>query len=432
MKNLQIILVGISLLIAAPTTAHAQQQGVESIPLEDIQIFSEVFGRIKSEYVDEVDDSKLLRDAIRGMLSGLDPHSIFLDPQDFEEIRLSTDGKFGGLGIEVSAEDGLIRVVAPMDGTPAYHAGIQPGDLILKLDGVAVKEMSFNEAVDRMRGEPGSSVELTILRENEPEPLKIEVVRAIITMVSVRGGMLEGGFGYARLSTFQSGTAQKLRTKIIELNEKNGGVLNGLVLDLRNNPGGVLNGAVDVSDLFLGEGDIVSTKGRSVVEGQRFSAKPDDIIHNAPLVVLVNGGSASASEIVAGALQDHQRAIIMGTKTFGKGSVQTVIPMSNGSALKITTARYYTPSERSIQAKGIVPDIITEQLIAQTLPKDQQQSVRESDLTGHLKNSDADAENDDSQLSELSAILDSDHQLREALNILKGMALVRNRTKTAG
>jgi carboxyl-terminal processing protease len=410
-----------------PFHGRAQDQAPNALPLEELQVFSEVFGKIKSEYVDVVDDTSLLRDAIQGMLAGLDPHSTFLEPEDFEEIKISTDGKFGGLGIEVTTEDGLIKVVTPIDGTPAFDAGIHPGDLILMIDDIPVRGMSLKDAVDKMRGEPGSEIKLTVSRQGESNPLEFKLVRAIIKVQSVRGEVLEDGFGYVRLSSFQSGTAQSLRSKIKQLNEANGGILNGLVLDLRNNPGGVLTGAVEVSDLFLGQGEIVSTRGRTSTSGQSFTARPDDIIDDAPMIVLVNGGSASASEIVAGALQDHRRAIIMGTKTFGKGSVQTVIPMNNGGALKLTTARYYTPSERSIQARGIEPDIITEQMNL-SAASDREKTVSESDLAGHLKNDGAEDESGSESLIQMSERISKDHQLREALNLLKGMSLVKQRS----
>ncbi len=410
---------------------QAQAQSTESLPLEDLQIFSEVFGKIKSEYVDPVDDATLLRNAIKGMLSGLDPHSVFLDPEDFQEIKITTDGKFGGLGIEVTTEDGVIKIVAPIDGTPAYDAGLQTGDLILKIDDVSVRGIDLNDAVEKMRGDPGSHIKLTIDREGEPGLLEIELVRAIIKVTSVRGEIIEPGYGYVRLSSFQSGTAESLRTRVKNLIEENGGQLKGLVLDLRNNPGGILSGAIEVSDMFLGEGNIVTTRGRTSTSDQSFSAKPDDISGDAPLVVLVNGGSASASEIVAGALQDHKRAIIMGTRTFGKGSVQTVIPMNNGGALKLTTARYFTPSDRSIQARGIIPDIVTEQGELKKISGNGSQ-VSESDLTGHLENGDGSSQQESTATDPTRERLEKDLQLREALNLLKGMSLVKSRSQQAG
>ncbi len=430
MKNKLLLHLIAVLILGSSATVNGQTEedpALEPLPLEDLQMFSEVFGKIKSEYVDAVDDATLLRDAIQGMLAGLDPHSAFLEPEDFEDIKISTDGKFGGLGIEVTTEDGLIKVVTPIDGTPAYDAGIQPGDLILMIDGVPVHGMSLKDAVDRMRGDPGTEIVLTIARQGLVEPIDVTLVRSIIKVTSVRGEVLENGFGYVRLSSFQSGTAQSLRTKIKSMQDSEEGPLKGLVLDLRNNPGGVLSGAVEVSDMFLGEGEIVSTRGRTDSSGQSFSARPDDVINDAPLVVLVNGGSASASEIVAGALQDHQRGIIMGTRTFGKGSVQTVIPMNNGGALKLTTARYYTPSDRSIQAKGIIPDVITEQADLTSI-RDRER-VSEADLAGHLENGDGEIIEDGEKETTHSERLKKDYQLREALNLLKGMSLVKLRAE---
>jgi carboxyl-terminal processing protease len=418
----------LTLLAGMPQLLSAQN--AESLPLEDLQVFSEVFGKIKSEYVDEVDDATLLRDAIQGMLAGLDPHSVFLDPDDFEEIRISTDGKFGGLGIEVTIEDGLIKIVTPIDGTPAYDAGLLPGDIIIMLDDSPVRGMSLREAVEIMRGEPGSEITLTISRKGTVEPMDVKLTRAIIKVTSVRGELLEEEYGYIRVSSFQSGTAQSLRSKVKDLEQASDGSLKGLVLDLRNNPGGILSGAVEVSDMFLGDGEIVSTRGRTQDSGQSYTARPDDVIDDAPMVVLVNGGSASASEIVAGALQDHQRAIILGTRTFGKGSVQTVIPMNNGGALKLTTARYYTPSNRSIQAKGIEPDIVTEQLEF-TASRENNRDISESDLVGHLENDDSGGEENSGEVSSANRTA-NDHQLREALNLLKGMSLVKTRTGKAG
>lgn len=421
---------GVGLLESEQSDLAETQSSKSTLPLEYLRVFTEVFGKIKSEYVDSVNDRTLLRDAIQGMLAGLDPHSSFLDPEDFEEIKISTDGKFGGLGIEVTTEGGLIKVVTPIDGTPAYDAGIKTGDLILMLDGAPVREMSLKEAVDKMRGEPGSEIILTISREGESEPFDIKLFRAIIKVASVKGEILEEGFGYVRLSSFQSGTAQSLRTKIKQLDQENEEPLRGLVLDLRNNSGGVLTGAVEVSDMFIGDGEIVSTRGRTSTSGQSFSASPDDVIDDAPMIVLVNGGSASASEIVAGALQDHQRAIILGTKTFGKGSVQTVIPMNNSGALKLTTARYYTPSSKSIQAEGIIPDIVTRQIDI-SKNRDSGNRISEADLAGHLENEDSDETVNETRVK-VSDRLKIDHQLREALNLLKGMSLVKRRSTTAG
>ena len=403
----------------------------KTLPLEELQVFAEVFGKIKSEYVDEVSDVELLRNAIQGMLGGLDPHSILLEPEEFREVRISTEGKFGGLGIEVTIEDGLIRVVAPIDGTPAHDADIRSGDIIVQIDGRRVRGINLRDAVENMRGEPGTRIVLTISRDGVPEPFDVPLVRAVIKVASVRGSLLDEGFGYARISSFQSGTATNLRSHIEKLKGVNEGPLDGLLLDLRNNPGGVLNSAVGVSDLFLESGNVVSTRGRGNVVEDTYEARPGDILDGAPIVILVNGGSASASEIVAGALQDHKRAIIMGTRTFGKGSVQTVIPVNNGGALKLTTARYYTPTIRSIQARGIEPDIEVRQSEVREL--DAAQDVREADLAGHLRQEDPDTGQgaapggspdgsaDDAREADLLA---EDYQLQEALNLLKGLRVV--------
>ncbi len=411
---------------------------VEPLPLEELQVLAEVFGTIKSGYVDEVTDVKLLRNAIKGMLTGLDPHSAFLEPEAFKEVRISTEGKFGGLGIEVTTEGGRIRIVSPIDGSPAADADLRTGDIVTRIDGKLVGD-DLAKAVDSMRGEPGTRIVLTISRKGESEPLEVPLVRAVIKVASVRGEILEPGYGYARISSFQSSTANNLRGQIEKLVRENEAELQGLVLDLRNNPGGVLNGAVQVSDLFLEDGVIVSTRGRGNKEVSNESAKPGDVLKKSPLVVLVNGGSASASEIVAGALQDHKRAIIMGTKTFGKGSVQTVIPMNNGSALKLTTSRYYTPLDRSIQARGISPDIVVSQ--TQVAEGQSNRGVRETDLQGHLPNGQPSIEeNSDSETAPVvieekdvaasdesaSELLMADFQVREALNLLKGMSLVKS------
>jgi len=402
----------------------------QPLPLEELKIFTEVFGKIKSDYVESVEDKKLLDDAIQGMLSGLDPHSAYLDADSFKEVRIGTEGQFGGLGIEVTMENGFVKVVAPIDDTPAQKAGLKAGDIITKLDDVPIKGMNLSEAVKRMRGKPDTKITLTIVREGESKPMEFVLTRAIIKITSVKSRMLDDGYGYVRVTQFQSGTADSLRSEISRLKGKAKGSLRGLVLDLRNNPGGVLNGAVAVTDLFLDKGVIVSTKGRVEDSRLKFTATPNDYLNGAPMVVLVNGGSASASEIVAGALQDHHRAIIMGTKTFGKGSVQTILPMNNGAALKITTARYYTPNDRSIQAEGIVPDVTVEDLKV-SKKEAAAKRVREVDLARHLDNEKSNGEKDaDSAKIEPApgtAGLDEDYQLREALNLLKGVNIVRQR-----
>jgi carboxyl-terminal processing protease len=406
-----------------------------TLPVEELRTFSDVFGRIKNDYVVDVDDKELIENAIRGMLSGLDPHSAYLDSEEFTELQVGTTGQFGGLGIEVGMEDGFVKVIAPIDDTPAERAGVQAGDLIIRLDDTPVKGMSLNDAVKIMRGKPGSSIELTIVREGLDKPIKINITRDIIKVKSVRARMLDPGYGYLRISQFQSKTADYMVDAIDELIKENKGALKGLILDLRNNPGGVLNGAVAVSDAFLTKGMIVYTEGRIADSRLRFNATPDDIIDGAPLVVLVNQGSASASEIVAGALQDHKRAIIVGAKTFGKGSVQTILPLSSDSALKLTTARYYTPSGRSIQAEGITPDIVLETIeVAQV--ETNIEPLKESDLTHHLKNGNGDKsdkdkgaakESDKSDKDKGKSLVRDDYMLYEALNLLKGLVILQDR-----
>ncbi|MDO8706281.1 MAG: S41 family peptidase, partial [Sulfuricaulis sp.] len=327
---------------------EAPKEALAPLPLDELRTFTEVFSRIKSDYVEPVEDKKLLEDSVQGMLSGLDPHSAYLDAQSFKDMRVETEGLFGGLGIEVTMENGFIKVVSPIEDTPAARAGVKPGDLVIRLDDKAVKGLTLTEAVRIMRGKPGTDITLTIVREGESKPLKLTLTRAVIKIQSVKNRILEPGFGYVRITQFQAGTDKGLAEAIKKLEVENKGNLRGMILDLRNNPGGVLNSAVGVSDTFLDSGLIVYTEGRVTDSKMKLSATPGDLLNGAPIVVLINGGSASASEIVAGALQDHKRAVIMGTKSFGKGSVQTIIPISNGAALKITTARYYTPSGRSI------------------------------------------------------------------------------------
>ena len=407
-----------------------------TLPVEELRTFSDVFGRIKNDYVVDVDDKELIENAIRGMLSGLDPHSSYLDAEQFTELQVGTTGQFGGLGIEVGMENGFVKVIAPIDDTPAQRAGVQSGDLVIRLDDTPVKGMTLNEAVKVMRGEPGSDIELTIVREGLDQPLKITITRDVIKVKSVRARMLEPGFGYLRISQFQSKSAENMVDAITELKKENKAPLRGLVLDLRNNPGGVLNGAVAVSDAFLQKGMIVYTEGRISDSRLRFNATPDDVIDGAPLVVLVNQGSASASEIVAGALQDHKRAIIVGVKTFGKGSVQTILPLSSNSALKLTTARYYTPSGRSIQAEGITPDIELESIEVASIERNIE-PLTEADLSGHLENGNgksdkkadkkADKKSDDAEEDDVALSPADDYMLYEALNLLKGLVILQER-----
>lgn len=425
------VIIGITMIFGQMVLADKNDVARPDLPIEDLRAFSEIFGRIKSSYVEPVEDKVLLENAIRGMLSGLDPHSAYLDLNEFKDLREGTSGQFGGLGIEVSMEDGFVKVVAPIDETPAAEAGVKAGDLIIRLDDTPVKGLTLNEAVDIMRGEPGSKILLTIIREGVDQPIKLELTRAIIKVKSVRSEVLEPGYGYVRITTFQSPTGQNLRDAVNQLKTDNGGTLKGLVLDLRNNPGGVLDAAVEVSDAFLDKGMIVYTEGRVHDADQKFHAKPGDMLHGAPIVVLVNGGSASASEIVAGALQDHQRAVILGTKTFGKGSVQTVMPLTNDTAVKMTTARYYTPSGRSIQADGIEPDIKLEAIQISAAEDNGFQPLREADLSRHLENSSLEEESkettdaaDDEDKQPLAL---RDYPLSQALNLLKGMNIMSKR-----
>jgi carboxyl-terminal processing protease len=416
---------GISLSLDHGVFAEREQVNL-SVPLEELRTFTDVFARIKQDYVVEVDDKELLESAIRGMLTGLDPHSAYLDEEEFRELQIGTTGEFGGLGIEVGMEDGFVRVISPIDDTPAQRAGVKSGDLIVRLNDKPVKGMSLNDAINLMRGKRGTTITLTIVREGVDQPLTIPITRDIIRVKSVKSQMLEPGFGYVRVTNFQAKTAQSLIEAVEALQEQNGEPLDGLVLDLRNNPGGVLNGAVGVSDAFLDEGLIVYTEGRNEDSVLRYSATAGDVLNGAPIVALINDGSASASEIVAGALQDHQRAIIMGSKSFGKGSVQTILPLKADAALKLTTARYYTPSGRSIQAKGIEPDIVLENLTLAEAAKDELNPLTEADLTGHLLSEDEQTTRQEAkQEIPSSPLADEDYQLKEALNLLKGIDIVQ-------
>ncbi|MDE2259980.1 MAG: S41 family peptidase [Betaproteobacteria bacterium] len=371
------------------------------LPIEELRTFSEVFGRIKSDYVEPVEDKKLIKEAITGMVAGLDPHSAYLDQDAYKELQAGTQGEFGGLGIEVSMEDGLVRVVSPIDDTPAARAGIKPGDLIIKLDDAAVKGMTLNDAVKHMRGKPDTQITLTLLRKNEPKPLVVTLTRAVIKMKSVKLKEIEPGYASIRISQFQEHSGDDLAAAIEKFYKDNNGTVKGLVLDLRNDPGGLLNAAVGVSAAFLPrDALVVYTEGRIPDAKMRLTVSPKNYLRDpssdvdyiaalpagakkVPMVVLVNGGSASASEIVAGALQDHHRATIMGVQTFGKGSVQTILPLSNNTALKLTTARYFTPNGRSIQAKGIVPDVVVHE---DADAVESMLGIREADLEGHLSN----------------------------------------------
>lgn len=427
---------GVSLTAVHAVWAEKETPPENKLPLDELRTFTSVLDAVKQDYVEPVKDKDLLENAIRGMLSNLDPHSAFLDAEAFQDLQVGTSGEFGGLGIEVGQEDGFIKVIAPIDDTPAQRAGIRAGDLIIRLDDTSVKGMALPDAIQRMRGKPNTPITLTIVREGVRKPLKIKLVREVIQVRSVKSRLLEPGFGYMRITQFQAKTAQNLQQELHALEQQNKAPLKGLVLDLRNNPGGVLNGAVDVADDFLEDGAIVQTKGRGNGSDQSFKATPGDLLKTAPMVVLVNGGSASASEIVAGALQDHHRALILGERTFGKGSVQTILPLGNGTAVKLTTARYYTPKGRSIQAAGIEPDIKLKPLKVATDDGANPDFIKESDLTGHLRNDSSD-KTEDAQPSNSPEsgkvdggdgdLAQNDYQLYEALNLLKGMTLLKNR-----
>ena len=398
-----------------------------NLPLSELRSFVEVYERISKNYVEPIEDKKLFEGAISGMLSNLDPHSAYLPPKNFKKMEEHTTGDFGGLGMEVSMEDGLVRIVSPIDDTPAKRAGIQAGDLVIKLDEHRVKGKTLMEAIKIMRGKPGTKIKLTILRDGETKPLVLELTRAIIKTTSVKQKMLKDDIGYLRISQFQLRTGEDLLKGIKKLEADNGKELHGLVLDLRNNPGGVLRAAVDVSDAFLNDGLVVYTEGRLKKSKISFNAEQGDAMHGKPIVVLINEGSASASEIVAGALQDHKRALIAGRTSFGKGSVQTLMPLNNGGAIKVTTARYYTPNGRSIQAKGIDPDIIIERVKIEKLKKTVFDSVKEKDLEGHLEN-DKGPKITSFKDKTVSDLFEKDYELREAFSLLKGMYFAQQMT----
>jgi carboxyl-terminal processing protease len=417
------------------------------LPLKELQKFSEVYGRIKQDYVEKVDDKELINDAIRGMLTGLDPHSAYLDEEEFKELQVGTSGEFGGLGIEVGMEDGFVKVISPIDDTPAKKAGLEAGDLIIRLDDKPVKGMTLMDAVKIMRGKPGTAIELTVVREGKDKPFKVKIKRAIIKVKSVKSRMLEPGYAYLRITSFQSRTTSAVLDAVEKLQTESDEKLKGIVLDLRNNPGGVLHAAVGVSDAFLNDGKIVYTDGRVEDSKMEYFAQAGDVLEGAPLVVLVNQGSASASEIVSGALQDHKRALIVGSKTFGKGSVQTVLPLDETTAVKMTTARYFTPKGRSIQADGIVPDIMVEPLVVSNDDDNDLGNISEANLQGHLSNPDkekngeneeqekaTEEEQDDSEVDDndekkenAKKLAQEDYELYEALNVLKSMSLIQSR-----
>ncbi|RLA07223.1 MAG: peptidase S41 [Gammaproteobacteria bacterium] len=400
-----------------------------SIPLKEISAFTDVFEKVKSDYVEEISDKDLMEHAIEGLLAGLDPHSAYLSPDDLQELQESTSGKFGGLGIQVSMEDGFVKVVAPIDDTPAYEAGIQSGDIFIRLDDKPVKGMTLSDAVDIMRGEPGTSIVLTVVRDGTAKPFKVKITRAIIKTKSVKSKVLDDKYGYIRISQFQVNTTYDLKQAITKLKKDTDNKMAGIIIDLRNNPGGVLRGAIGVSNTFISKGVVVSTKGREKTANKTYNASGSDILSGKPIVVLVNEGSASASEIVAGALQDHRRAVIVGTQTFGKGSVQSIHELSNGGAIKLTTARYFTPNGTSIQNEGIVPDIEVDKLKISSVEKSID-PLKEADLEKHISNPNKKISKKIKQEKSAKKSKDDkkdndDYQLNTALNILKGLSITR-------
>lgn len=451
----------IGVLISLNLPVFADKAEKNNLPVDELRTFAEVFGKIKSDYVEPIEDKKLINEALNGMLTGLDPHSSFLNTEDFKELNQATQGEFGGLGIEVGMEDGFVKVVSPIEDSPAYKAGLKSGDLIMKLDDTSTKGLTLNDSVKKMRGKPGTSIVLTILRKGETKPLTFNLVRAVIKTQSVKGKLVEPNYAYVRVAQFQEHTGEDLAKLLKNLRQQNKSPLKGILLDLRNNPGGLLNSAVGVSAAFLPRGElVVYTEGRAQDSKMNLTAVPGDYLKGGikddylkdfpediritPMAVLVNNGSASASEIVAGALQDHKRALIVGMQSFGKGSVQSILPMNNGTAIKMTTARYFTPKGRSIQAKGIVPDIIVDD------GSDPSFMTKEADLTNHLSNpKDVDTNNapkdskplaqpikkpeeekkktSDTPSGPIEPTSKADKQFQEAMNILKGLQIIQNK-----
>ncbi|WP_246879140.1 MULTISPECIES: S41 family peptidase [Thalassospira] len=408
--------------LASPVLAQSSTSSAETYRL--LNLFGDVFEQVKSKYVEDVDDKKLIEAAINGMLTSLDPHSSYLNMDNFEEMQVDTRGEFGGLGIEVTMEDGFVKVIAPIYDTPAEKAGLQPGDFITHIDGTAIRGMTLNDAVEMMRGKVNTDIVLTIIRKGEQAPFDVTLTRAVIKIQSVRAEPKDD-IGYIRITKFNEQTASGLQRAIADMREEIGPEIKGLVIDLRNNPGGLLDQAISVSDAFLDKGEIVSTRPRDTENTERYNARSGDLSEGLPIVVLINDGSASASEIVAGALQDHRRAVIMGTRSFGKGSVQTILPMPGNVALRLTTARYYTPSGKSIQEVGIVPDIIVPQARVESIEADTRRS--EASLSGALRNEDegiTDAEQDaNSRRDEAEQLAIDDYQLSRALDMIRGISL---------
>jgi carboxyl-terminal processing protease len=403
----------------ASSLAASESGASDEVSVEDIRVFTAVFREVQRSYVEPVSSSQLMKAAIRGLLLDLDPHSAYLKKSDLQALTDDTSGRYGGLGLEVQVRAGVLVVIAPIDDTPAARAGIQPGDVISRIDGIAVESENADVAIDRMRGDAGSSVKITIIRAGQPA-FDLTLVREVIDVTAVRGRLLAPGFGYVRIAAFQTNTAEETARRIAAL-VKSGQPLDGLVLDLRSNPGGLLDAAVDVSDLFLESGAIVSTRGRVALASAQFDANPGDVLVGAPLVVLVDGGSASASEIVAGARQDRRRALILGQRTFGKGSVQSVLPLASGEAIKLTTALYYTPNGRSIQAEGIEPDVILQRAELRPLGE-AERPMTEADLPGHLGNGERKEVAPPATAISASDATSQDFVLVEALNILRALA----------
>jgi carboxyl-terminal processing protease len=464
-KLKQLSLIGIGIIFGAAISLNFSaiaDREPEPLPIEDLRAFTEIFGKIKSDYVEPVEDKKLITSAINGMLSGLDPHSAYLDAEAFKELQVGTQGEFGGLGIEVGMEDGFVKVVSPIEDTPAYKAGVKAGDLVIKLDDTPVKGMTLNDAVKRMRGKPGTDITLTIVRKGETKPLTITITRAVIKIKSVKYKLVEPDFGYVRITQFQEHSGENLVAALKDMDHQNKGPLKGLILDLRNDPGGLLNTAVSVAGTFLKPGElVVYTDGRTEDAKMRLTNSRENYLRmgesdylkdlpawvkTVPMVVLVNGGSASASEIVAGALQDHKRALIVGTQSFGKGSVQTILPLNNGTAIKLTTALYYTPNGRSIQAKGITPDIVVEEGTVTSSGDNNGLEIHEADLEKHLTNGqdtgeeagakegkpkptkkDDRSKQQDKEQPEREIVRKNDYQFNQALTLLKGLSLLQER-----
>ena len=410
-------LAALVLALAAGTAGRAENAG--SITYRQLDLFGDVLERVRASYVEEVSDKELIEAAIEGMLSSLDPHSGYLSPESFDEMQVQTRGEFGGLGIEVTMEEGFVKVISPIEDTPADRAGIEAGDFVTHLDGESILGLTLGEAVERMRGEVGTDVTLTVLREGADEALEITVTRDVITIRSVRWHM-ENRVGYLRVASFTEQTEEGMIEALEGMAEAAGGIPQGVVLDLRNNPGGLLEQAVAAADIFLERGEIVSTRGRHEDSAKRFNARPGDLADGAPVVVLINGGSASASEIVAGALQDHRRAVVMGTRSFGKGSVQTIVPLPGHGAMRMTTARYYTPAGTSIQAAGIQPDIVVEE--ATMADQGRGPFTSEADLRNSLE---GEEEGEGAEASRRSERALADYQLARALDLLEGMALMQ-------